>query len=474
MTAVRTLAVYADAARVGELTEAAGVWGFEYAHEWLASPTSYDLSPALARRARRIVDDSTRRSVQWFFDNLLPEERLREVVLREAGIRGDDAFALLAYLGAESAGSLTLLDAAAGPPSAGPGQLRPLSRERLSERIAGLPNRTLSSDAPKRMSLAGAQHKLLVRLIDDELWEPTDSAASTHILKPQHPAQADFPSTVVNEWLMMTLAKAAGLPVPAVHMLYVPEPVYIVERFDRLPSGRRMRKKAAPETLRAAPPVSRLHAIDACQLLDQPPNFKYSEATLETFGRLARACTTPAAARLVLWRWLVFNLLAGNDDAHLKNASFLVRSDELRPAAHYDLLSSVLYRTKSFAGKAGTWPRVEMPTPLPGAKTYGDVEPAVLEEAAQALEIPWSTAKRVVREVVTGVHRAWPRAQHRLANVHSAALATQPKAAKHFAEQLRLVRLFEQAILGEMAPRLTGSAWPGRATLIRAPAGESW
>ena len=101
-------------------------------------------------------------------------------------------------------------------------------------------------------------------------------------------------------------------------------------------------------------------------------------------------------------------------------------------------------------------------------------EEAVLEKAAQALEIPWSTAKRVVREVVTGVHRAWPRAQHRLANVHSAALATQPTAAKHFAEQLRLVRLFEQAILGEMAPRLTGSAWPGRATLIRAPAGESW
>lgn len=45
----------------------------------------------------RHVDGGTLRPVQWYFDNLLPEERLRETVSKEAGLKGDDAFALLEY-----------------------------------------------------------------------------------------------------------------------------------------------------------------------------------------------------------------------------------------------------------------------------------------------------------------------------------------------------------------------------------------
>jgi serine/threonine-protein kinase HipA len=50
------------------------------------------------------------RPVQWYFDNLLPEEKLREQIALDARLRDkDDAFALLEYLGAESAGALILL-----------------------------------------------------------------------------------------------------------------------------------------------------------------------------------------------------------------------------------------------------------------------------------------------------------------------------------------------------------------------------
>jgi len=97
--------------------------------------------------------------VQWYFDNLLPEERMREVISREQGVNVLDAFGLLVCLGAESAGSLVLL-----PPGGTEGEqgAQPLTTEDLSARIRKLPRASLTSKSPKRMSLAGAQHKMVV------------------------------------------------------------------------------------------------------------------------------------------------------------------------------------------------------------------------------------------------------------------------------------------------------------------------
>ena len=47
--------------------------------------------------------------MQWFFDNLLPEEEMRSALAREAKVDASDAWGLLAYYGRESAGALTLL-----------------------------------------------------------------------------------------------------------------------------------------------------------------------------------------------------------------------------------------------------------------------------------------------------------------------------------------------------------------------------
>ncbi|SFG25413.1 HipA N-terminal domain-containing protein [Neptunomonas qingdaonensis] len=56
------------------------------------------------------------RPVQWFFDNLLPEEGARELLASGAKIDKADAFGLLETFGAESAGAMTLL-----PPNEEPG-----------------------------------------------------------------------------------------------------------------------------------------------------------------------------------------------------------------------------------------------------------------------------------------------------------------------------------------------------------------
>lgn len=82
------------------------------------------------------------------------------------------------------------------------------------------------------MSVAGAQNKLLVVYRDGQLFEPVGVEPSTHILKPDHISD-DYPASVINEYVMMRLADKLGLGSPKVYRRYVPEPVYIVERFDR-------------------------------------------------------------------------------------------------------------------------------------------------------------------------------------------------------------------------------------------------
>jgi serine/threonine-protein kinase HipA len=67
----------------------------------------------------------------------------------------------------------------------------------------------------------------------------------------------------------MRLARALGLDVPPVSIRYVPEPVYIVERFDR----RVARADTAPDGMPLLE-VQRQHTIDACQLLDRARAFK--------------------------------------------------------------------------------------------------------------------------------------------------------------------------------------------------------
>ena len=153
----RRLEVWLEQRRVGELREQGNLWAFSYDSAW--QHEGLDLSPALPRAAGGIVDGASLRPVQWFFDNLLPEDAARVLLARDAGIDAADAFGLLQHFGPESAGTLTLLAPGQALPEAG---LQSLSDNELSARMRALPRAPLSHDAPKRMSLAGAQHKLAV------------------------------------------------------------------------------------------------------------------------------------------------------------------------------------------------------------------------------------------------------------------------------------------------------------------------
>jgi serine/threonine-protein kinase HipA len=381
---MRSLHLYIGTRTIGRLQEDNNLWVFEYDAAWAQAGDSFDLSPALSRSTLRHADGATLRPVQWYFDNLLPEELLRETLAREAGIRNaQDAFALLEYLGAESAGSLTLLPPGTPPPTqAG---RRPLPLDALSQRIRNLPRATLAAGAPKRMSIAGAQHKLLVIYENGQLFEPEGAAPSTHILKPNHQHPQTYPASVFNEYLTMRLARALRLDVPSVWMLFVPEPVYLIERFDR------QRVQGGG--------IERLHIVDACQLLNKDRLFKHTGASLQALRKAVEVCTNKAAARRNLFSWLVFNVLVGNDDCHLKNLSFRVGPDGIYLAPHYDLLSTGAHYTRAVAGDSGTWPRMPLAIKLPGADFLDQVGRSHLLEAGAALGVPASLANRIVSDL---------------------------------------------------------------------------
>ena len=442
---MRSLIAYIDSARVGTLSEDNNLWVFEYDPAWMATPRGFDLSPALTRNVRRHEDGSTLRPVQWYFDNLLPEEALRIAIAKEAYIRGaDDAFALLEYLGAESAGSLTLLPPEVVVPKEY--SVVALTDEELSARIRKIPRQTLTRDAPKRMSLAGAQHKMLLVVKDDGLYEPVGATPSTYILKPDHPELATYPASVFNEYLTMRLARAARLEVPPVQMRYVPEPVYLIERFDRVVDSKTLRLKGP-----IAPTVARRHVIDACQLLNKDRGFKHSGATLDALNQIIDRTINKAATRQALYRWLVFNIVVGNDDCHLKNLSFYIGPDGAELAPHYDLLSTGAYHTKAIAAEDARWNDVRMAFPLPGASTFGEVSLKAVLAAASELGLPEPAARRIVGQVTTRVAKEFEVIEAQLSQEMAKAPADR---AATLAQQSRLLRAIGFITLPDMLNRL--------------------
>lgn len=143
------------------------------------------------------------------------------MIARAAHTSEADAFSLLSHFGAESTGSVTRLQPGQQPT---PGELRALPDAALSQRIRNMPRIPLAEQAAKRISLAGAQHKMATIFDGEQLLEPTGNMPSTHILKPDHPDMS-YAHSVINEWFVMTLAKRMGLQVPEVTRRHVPQPI---------------------------------------------------------------------------------------------------------------------------------------------------------------------------------------------------------------------------------------------------------
>ncbi len=442
----RALDVLINTTLVGRLHETDDLWRFEYTPAWCKAVDGFDLSPALARAQPCHTDGASQRPVQWYFDNLLPEEALRTILAKEADLPSEDAFGLLRYFGAESAGSLVLCAADTSDYPASPAEqgLRPLPLTTLNRRITHLPKVSLGWEAPKKMSLAGAQHKMLVVQRGSDLFEPLAQTPSTHILKPNHPGE-DYPASVMNEFFTMRLAAAVGLDVAKVAHLYVPQPVYIVERFDRVPHGS------------GGDAVARRHVIDTCQLLNKARTFKYSAAHLDSLAQAITHCRTKTRARLQLLRWLIFNLLVGNGDNHLKNISFLVDASGIHVAPAYDLLSTAVYDTPAMAQDQARWPHTALALSLGSATTFATVTRADVLHAGQVLGLHETTTARELNQLCQTLPiKADALMTEISAGAEQAAAASpDPNTTRlHIAGELRLLRAIRHIVIADMVRQL--------------------
>jgi serine/threonine-protein kinase HipA len=371
----RKLNVYLDKEIIGTLFENRGIWSFQYETSWVA--TGYSLAPGLPLTLEKIQDGGSIRPVQWFFDNLLPEDAARAQLTATLPVDASDAWSLLAHYGAESAGALTLL-----PPNTGQlaGGLQPLTDADLEARIRAMPRQPLAAGAPKKMSLAGARQKLQVVVgSDGKLFEPLGAQASTHILKPDVSSEF-YPCSAVNEWFCARLAQELGLSVPPVQLRYVPSAVYIIERFDRKFEGAQ---------------TTRLHALDAVQLLTLSAESKYARSGVDALIDIVDKCRPPATTRLALFRWTLFNILIGNSDAHLKNLSVLAIRGGYQLAPHYDLLATSAWNRPELASPGElTWPDVPMSFKVGDATTYPQLTRQHLRTFARQLGVAPGAATR--------------------------------------------------------------------------------
>ncbi|MEJ6079902.1 HipA N-terminal domain-containing protein [Vibrio sp. 1-Bac 57] len=74
----------------------------------LRNLNNYALCTDIPLSEKLHIDGSSKRYIQWFFDNLLPEEGARTLLARDININEADSFGILSIVGAESAGAITL------------------------------------------------------------------------------------------------------------------------------------------------------------------------------------------------------------------------------------------------------------------------------------------------------------------------------------------------------------------------------
>ena len=102
-----TLVTWMNNERVGELIKQAnGAHLFRYEEAWMRNPRARPLSLSLPLQYGNITDEA----VFNYFDNLLPDSpRVRDRIVKRYQARSKQPFDLLAEIGRDSVGAVTLL-----------------------------------------------------------------------------------------------------------------------------------------------------------------------------------------------------------------------------------------------------------------------------------------------------------------------------------------------------------------------------
>jgi serine/threonine-protein kinase HipA len=174
-----------------------------------------------------------------------------------------------------------------------------------------------------KLSIQGVQPKLSAIVnIKDRRFDLVDKEGR-YILKPQHQTYPQLPE---NEDVTMRMARAAGISVPLHGLIWSKDQslTYFIKRFDR--AGHK----------------DKIPVEDFAQLaaLTRETKYKYTMEKLVTL--FDSYCTFPMIEKAKLFRLVIFNFLAGNEDMHLKNYSLITTGDKTELSPAYDLLNTTI------------------------------------------------------------------------------------------------------------------------------------
>jgi serine/threonine-protein kinase HipA len=311
-----------------------------------------------------------------FFSNLLPEGHLRDYLARRAGVKPQREFFLLAVLGADLPGALTVVPMEqAAQDGAG--------------HSAGRRHDERASETGLRFSLAGVQLKFsAVMESSGGLTIPADGMGGSWIVKLP---SVRFPAVPENEYTMMALARAVGIEVPRTELMNIhdirglPDDVgamdgkaLAVQRFDRKTKGKTV------------------HMEDFAQVFGLYPEDKYHHRSYANLAAVLWA-ETGEAGTYEFFRRLIFSVLIGNADMHLKNWSLLYpdrRTPVLSPA--YDLIATLPYV-----------PNDSLALTFGGSRSLSEITADQVRRFAETARLPVGPLWPMVREITDRTTAAW-------------------------------------------------------------------
>lgn len=319
-----------------------GDMALHYDASWAKSPNCRPISLSLPipDNDKPIVGPR----VANYFEGLLPDSNtIRKRIALRFKTGSLDAFNLLAAIGRDCVGALHILPEGETPARQNAIDGVEVDDEAIEQHLLQVtkPSPFGSGGDPDddfRISLAGAQEKDAFLRWNGKWMKPRGSTPTTHIFKMPlgliGGRQADFSTSVDNEWLCLRLLAAYGLPVAnASIQQFGKQRVLVVERFDR----------AITENGKG---IVRLMQEDFCQATGTSPLTKYENEGgpgLQSLFDITRASTNATAdLRTLMAAQILFYMLRA-PDGHAKNFSIRLlagRSGRFSLTPLYDIISA--------------------------------------------------------------------------------------------------------------------------------------
>lgn len=351
---------------------------FAFTTEYLNTSLRPVLSQAFFKPSGELIAETkiSQAKLPSFFSNLLPEGHLRRYLAERGGINPQREFVLLQLLGQDLAGAVIVCS--------------PEETLIYSDDVEKL-NQPYKKQ-PLRFSLAGVQLKFSAILQSNGgLTIPTSGVGGDWIVKLP---SMNFSHVPENEWAMLHLASEIGIPVPETYLLPL-------NKIDGLPDVGLLADNIALAVKRfdRGEQGKRIHIEDFAQVFNVYPSNKYGRVSYNNIAHMIWTLTGEEGITDFIRR-LVFTIIIGNGDMHLKNWSFIYR-DHYTPmlAPAYDFVSTIPYL-----------PDDNLALTLSDSKDMKAITLQHFSKLAKKANIPEHIVLQTVQESKDKIFSAW--AQH--------------------------------------------------------------